>query len=36
VKVDVTFDLEDQNSEELQRQGWQAILNSFKRHVESD
>lgn len=34
VKVDVTFDLESQHPEELQRDGWQAILDSFKRHVE--
>jgi len=31
----VTFDLETQNSEELQREGWQAILDSFKSYVES-
>lgn len=30
-----TFDLETENSEELQRGGWQAILNSFKQHTES-
>jgi uncharacterized protein YndB with AHSA1/START domain len=33
-RVDVTFDLEEQNSEQLQRDGWQAILDNFKRHVE--
>jgi uncharacterized protein YndB with AHSA1/START domain len=36
VRVDVTFDLEGEHSEELQRDGWQAILNSFKRHVEGN
>jgi uncharacterized protein YndB with AHSA1/START domain len=30
-----TFDPENQNSEELQKQGWQSILNNFKRYVES-
>jgi uncharacterized protein YndB with AHSA1/START domain len=32
--VTVTFDAEAMNSEELQRQGWQAILDNFKKHVE--
>ena len=35
VKVVETFDAEDENSAELQRQGWQAILNRFAVHVES-
>ncbi len=35
VTVRVTFDAETKNPEELQRQGWQAILNNFARHVES-
>lgn len=35
VLVRETFDAEDQNSEELQRQGWQAILDNFGRHVEA-
>ena len=30
-----TFEAEDQNSAEMQRQGWQAILNNFKDHAES-
>lgn len=30
-----TFEAEDQNSIELQRQGWQAILNNFKQYAES-
>ena len=29
------FDPENQNSEEMQREGWQAILNSFKHYVET-
>jgi len=35
VVVTVTFDAETEHSEEQQRNGWQAILNNFKRHVES-
>lgn len=35
VAVKVTFDGETTNPEEQQRAGWQAILDSFKRHVES-
>lgn len=34
-KVTETFDMESTNSEELQRQGWQAILESFKHYTES-
>lgn len=34
-KVAITFDAEDQNSIDMQRDGWQAILDSFKKHVES-
>jgi uncharacterized protein YndB with AHSA1/START domain len=33
VKVDVTFDSEPSHTEEQQRTGWQAILDSFRRHV---
>lgn len=33
-RVRVTFDAEQTFSEEQQRQGWQAILDNFKRHVE--
>ena len=33
VTVRVTFDAEDENPEELQRSGWQAILDNFSRHV---
>lgn len=35
VQVVETFEIEDENSEELQRLGWQAILDNFKKHVES-
>jgi uncharacterized protein YndB with AHSA1/START domain len=34
-KVVVTFDLETENTPEKQRAGWQAILDSFKKYVES-
>jgi uncharacterized protein YndB with AHSA1/START domain len=34
VTVTETFDAESENSIELQRQGWQAILDNFKRHTE--
>ena len=34
VTVRVTFEAESQNPVEQQRQGWQAILNNFARHVE--
>lgn len=35
VTVRETFDAEETHSIEQQRQGWQAILNRFARHVES-
>ena len=35
VTVRVTFDAETENSIEQQRDGWQAILNNFKKHVEA-
>lgn len=34
VNVRVTFDSESTHPIEQQRDGWQAILNNFKRHVE--
>ena len=34
VTVRVSFDSEETHSIEQQRQGWQAILNRFQRHVE--
>ena len=33
--VSETFDAENTHSEEQQRQGWQAILDRFARHVEA-
>jgi len=35
VKVEVTFEAEDQNDPEFQREGWQRILNNFASYVES-
>lgn len=35
VAVRVSFDPEQENSVEMQREGWQSILDSFKRHVEA-
>ena len=35
VLVRETFEIEDENSEELQRLGWQAILDNFKKYTES-
>jgi uncharacterized protein YndB with AHSA1/START domain len=35
VLVKETFDTENENPPELQRQGWQAILDNFGRHVEA-
>lgn len=35
VAVRVAFDSEDTHSLDEQREGWQAILDSFKRHVEA-
>ena len=35
-KVTTTFDAETQNSIALQRNGWQAILDNFKKYVESN
>lgn len=33
-KVTTTFDAEGTNPEEMQRAGWQAILNNFKKYAE--
>jgi uncharacterized protein YndB with AHSA1/START domain len=33
--VTESFDAEDENSPELQRAGWQAILDNFKKYVEN-
>lgn len=35
VRLVESFDAEDKNSAEQQKQGWQSILNNFKKHVES-
>lgn len=35
-KVVQTFDTESENSEEMQRSGWQAILDNFKNYVETN
>lgn len=34
--VTTTFDAETENSIDMQRNGWQAILENFKRHVEKN
>lgn len=36
VKVSVTFDAEAENPVDMQRGGWQAILDSFTRYVETE
>lgn len=36
VRVVETFEAESQNPVELQKQGWQAILNHFKEYVEEN
>jgi uncharacterized protein YndB with AHSA1/START domain len=35
-KVTETFEAESENPIEMQRGGWQAILNNFKKHTESN
>ena len=34
IKVTETFDIEKMNSKEMQRKGWQAILDNFKKYAE--
>jgi uncharacterized protein YndB with AHSA1/START domain len=34
-KLTVTFDPETENPEEMQRAGWQAILDNYKKHAQS-
>ena len=34
VKITQTFDPENENPEDMQREGWQSILNNFKKYVE--
>ena len=36
VTVRETFDAETENSIEMQRSGWQSILNNFAKHVEAN
>lgn len=36
ITVVETFDPEQTHSEEMQRSGWQAILDNFKKHVENN
>jgi uncharacterized protein YndB with AHSA1/START domain len=33
-KIQETFEAEDEHSIDMQREGWQAIMNNFKRYVE--
>jgi uncharacterized protein YndB with AHSA1/START domain len=35
-RVVETFDPESENPREMQQEGWQSILNSFKRHTEKE
>jgi uncharacterized protein YndB with AHSA1/START domain len=35
-RVTITFDPETENPIDLQRNGWQAILDNFKKYVESN
>lgn len=35
VIITQTFEPEDKNSKDMQKNGWQAILNNFKKYVES-
>ncbi|MNL10138.1 hypothetical protein D3C87_1309320 [compost metagenome] len=34
-KVTTVFDAEKENPEEMQKNGWQAILNNFKKYTET-
>lgn len=36
IKIMTTFDAENENPVDMQRTGWQAILNNFKKYVESN
>ena len=36
VEIVETFEAENENSIELQKNGWQAILNNFKKYVETN
>ena len=35
-EITITFDPETENPVELQKQGWQAILNNFKKYTETN
>jgi hypothetical protein len=35
-EITITFDAETENPVELQKQGWQAILNNFKKYTETN
>jgi hypothetical protein len=34
--IEETFEAETMNSEDMQRAGWQAILDNFKKYAESN
>jgi hypothetical protein len=34
IEITTTFDAENENPIEMQKEGWQAILNNFKKYVE--
>lgn len=34
IKVEISFDAKMENPVEMQREGWQAILNKFKKYIE--
>lgn len=36
IDVIVTFDIENENTLEMQREGWQNILDNFKKYVEAN
>jgi uncharacterized protein YndB with AHSA1/START domain len=36
IKVTTTFDAENENPVDMQRSGWQAILDNFKKYVEAN
>lgn len=35
-KIQETFEAEDEHSIDMQREGWQSIMNNFKRYVEKN
>ncbi len=35
-RVSTTFEIEHENPVEMQREGWQTILNNLKAHVEAE